>query len=261
MIRKSVLFTIIAVLVLQSSALAQNQRDGVTSTIESIRADMQADRTKIISTSMNFSDQREGEMLSIEDYQGEVPVFQVQNRSFVDVQDLARITNGALRFQKKRIILTLACCDTSRASNENVKASRFSRQFMSAAIEAMASMREWGGMLLITVQNGYPVGNNMAGNTISAYQGRASDSVALAAAAASTDSDARGLELLRNEFDHVQAWADQFTEARRSLSAAKLTMSETALKDDEAAQKILHCGQFLAQMFASGSFQEDVSCH
>ena len=132
---------------------------------------------------------------------------------------------------------------------------------MRAAIEAMASIREWGGMLMITVQNGYPVGNNMAGNTITAYQNRAADSVALAAAAASTESDTRGLGLLRNEFNNAQAWSDRFIEARTSLSAANLTNSEGAFNNDEEAQKIVHCGQFLAQMFAGGTFQDDAACH
>ncbi len=202
--------------------------------------------------------QREREVLSIEGYPGEATVVQLQSRAFVDVQDLARITNGSLRFERGRIILALACCNASRHSGDRFG---FSRPFMSAAIEAMASMREWGGMLLITVQNGYPVGNNMAGNTIAAYQGRAAESVALAAAKASTDSDYRGLELLKNEFNNVQAWSDKFVQARSSMSAANLTISENALNNDPEAQKILRCGQFLAQMFAGGTFQDDVACH
>ena len=139
--------------------------------------------------------------------------------------------------------------------------SGFSPAFMRAAIEAMASVREWGGMMQVIVQNGYPVGKAMAGNTIRAYQGRAADSVALASAAASTDDDHRGLELLRNEFNNVQAWAESFIDARNSLSAVNLTTSEHPLKDDYEAQKIMSCGQFLAQMFAGGTFQDDAACH
>jgi hypothetical protein len=45
------------------------------------------------------------------------------------------------------------------------------------------------------------------------------------------------------------------------MSAANLTVSEGALNNDEDAQKILRCGQFLAQMFASGTFQDDAVCH
>ena len=101
----------------------------------------------------------------------------------------------------------------------------------------------------------------MAGNTIRAYEGRAADSVALAAAAASTESDYRGLELLRNELNNVRAWAETFVNARNDMRAVDLTTSEHPLKDDDEAQKMMHCGQFLAQMFAGGTFQDDAACH
>ena len=180
---------------------------------------------------------------------------------FVDVQDLARITKGSLSFEKDQIILTLAPSDATEPARDSATKSGFSPEFMRAAIEAMASIREWGGMLQVIVQNGYPVGKAMAGNTIRAYQGRAADSVALASTAASTDDDHRGLELLRNEFNNMQAWADSFVDARNSLSAAEMSTSEDPFKDDQDAQKIIHCGQFLAQMFASGAFQDDAACH
>jgi hypothetical protein len=179
---------------------------------------------------------------------------------FVDAQALAQITNGSLSFEKNRIILTLPSPDDS-SSSADAHRSGFSRPFMKAAIEAMASIREWGGTLQAIVLNGYPVGNTTAGNTIMAFQGRAADSVALVSAAASKDSDYRGLELLQNEFNNVQAWADGYAKARSALDAAELSMSEDQLNHDSEAQKIIHCGQFLAQMFASGSFQDDPACH
>jgi hypothetical protein len=94
-----------------------------------------------------------------------------------------------------------------------------------------------------------------------AFEGRAADSVALASAAASTDSDYRGIELLKNEFNNVQVWADGYAKARSSLNAADLSMSENQLNNDSDAQKIIRCGQFLAQMFAGGTFQDDAACH
>src|SRR5579864_419636 len=201
------------------------------------------------------------EMLSVEGYQGQATVIRNHGRMFVDVQDLARITKSSLSFEEDRIILTLAPSDASEPARDTATKSGFSPAFMRAAIEAMASIREWGGMLQVSVQNGYPIGKAMAGNTIRAYQGRAADSVALASAAASTEDDHRGLELLRNEFNNLQAWAESFVEARNSLSAAEMSTSEDPLKDDQDAQKIIHCGQFLAQMFAGGNFQDDAACH
>ncbi len=213
----------------------------------------------MVATAMAQS-QGEREVLSVQGYQGQASVIRYQGRVFVDVQALAQITNGSLSFEKNKIILTLPGPDDS-SSSDDAHTSGFSRPFMKAAVEAMASIREWGGMLMVTVENGYPVGNTMAGNTIVGYQDRAADNVALASAAVSTASDSRGLELLQNEFNNVQVWSNKFVEARESMSAANLTVSEGALNHDEEAQKILRCGQFLAQMFAGGTFQDDAVCH
>jgi hypothetical protein len=213
----------------------------------------------MVATAMAQS-QHERETLSVEGYQGQADVIRYQGHVFVDAQALAQITNGSLSFEKNRIILTLPGPDGS-SSSDDAHTAGFSRPFVKAAIEAMASIREWGGILQVIVQNGYPVEKTTAGNTIAAYQSRAADSVALASTAASTDSDYRGLELLRNEFNNVQAWSDAFVKARSSMSAVNLTMSESPLKEDQEAQKLVACGQFLAQMFAGGTFQDDAACH
>ena len=49
----------------------------------------------------------QSETLSIEGYTGQANVIQYQGRALVDVLDLARITNGSLRFEKGGITLTL----------------------------------------------------------------------------------------------------------------------------------------------------------
>jgi len=205
--------------------------------------------------------QRHNETLSIQGYMGQANVVRSQGRVLVDVQDLARITQGSLSFEKGQIILTLTPSDALESARDTRGRAGFSPAFVRAAIEAMASIREWGGMLQVVVENGYPVGKAMAGNTIRAYQNRAGDSVALASAAASTDDDRLGLELLRNEFNSVQAWAERFLNARNDMRAVNLTTSEHPLKDDDEAQKMVHCGQFLAQMFAGGTFEDDAACH
>lgn len=197
--------------------------------------------------------------LSIQGCPGEANVIQLKDRVLVDVRDLVQATNGSAKLEGDQIILSLPCSGTTEPADDG-KRDRFSRPFMRAAIEAMASVREWGGTLLVAVQNGYPVGNTMAGNAIVAYEGRAADSVALASAAASTDADRRGLELLQNELDHAHSWADEVIKARNAMSAANLSMNPSALANDEEYQKLVHCGQFLAHMFAGGSFQDDGSC-
>ena len=202
---------------------------------------------------------REEETLSIQGFAGEANVVRLRGRVFVDLEDLARITNSALSFESGRMLLTLPNNHASDAGD--TEQSGFSRPFTRAAIEAMASIRQWGGMLQAIVENGFPLGKGSAGNTITAYQGRAADSVSMAAAAASTDADYHGLELLRNEFNNAQAWSDSYVRARNSMSAADMTMSEHPVDNDQEAQKIISCGQYLAQMFAGGTFQDDAACH
>ncbi len=203
--------------------------------------------------------QRQREALSVQGCSGQANVVRFQGRDLVDVQELARITNGSLSFNAGNLVLTLPGCEGSERADAD-KAG-FSRPFMKAAIEAMGSIREWGGILQATVQDRYPVGTPMTGNTIIAYQERAADSVALATAAASSESDYHGLELLRNEFNNLKAWTDRFFQARKSMTAQYMTLSDTPLQDDDQAQKIMRCGQFLAQMFPGGTFQDDSACH
>jgi hypothetical protein len=203
----------------------------------------------------------QSERLSIQGCPRQASIVRLQGHVLVDVQELARITNGSLSFDNGRIVLTLAPCDTSQTTLDEESKAGFSHAFMRAAIEAMASIREWGGVLQVIVQNGYPVQKTNAGNTIGVYQGRAADNVALASTAVSTDADYRGLELLKNEFNNVEAWSDTFVEARNSMSAVNLTMSDDPLNKDDQARKVVDCGQFLARMFAAGTFQDDVACH
>ncbi|HVO60111.1 MAG TPA: hypothetical protein VMT53_04210 [Terriglobales bacterium] len=204
---------------------------------------------------------REEEELSIRGFAGEANVVRLQGRVFVDLEDLARITNSSVSFERGRMILALAHGDAAVAAAGDTSQSGFSRAFTRAAIEAMASIRAWGGLLQAIVENGFPLGKSSSGNTITVYQDRAAASVSLAAAAASTDSDYKGLELLRNEFNSAQAWSDSYVQARTSMSAADMTMSEHPVDNDQEAQKIITCGQFLAQMFASGTFQDNAACH
>jgi hypothetical protein len=205
--------------------------------------------------------QPQGESLSVQGYSGQATVIRSQGRVFVDVQDLAGITNGSLSFARGGMVLTLPACDTSERGDKAADNPGFSRPFMKAAIEAMGSIREWGGILQATVQDRYPVGTPMTGNTIIAYQERAAESVALATAAASTDSDYRGLELLKNEFNNLKGWTDRFFQTRKSLTAQYMTLTDTPFQDDDQAQAIIACGQFLAQMFPTGSFQDNPACH
>ncbi len=196
------------------------------------------------------------ETLQVNGYSGEAAIVQINGRSYVDLQALARITGSSVVSQGHRVVLTLPSTQALGEDSINQPASSgFSRPFMAAGIEALASMREWGSTLVVAIRNGFPLGN-----TINPYRARAAEKVQLAASAASTVDDGKGLELLRREFNNVQDRSNKLVTARNSMSAANLIMSEGALQQDPTFQSIVSCGQHLGQMFGSGSFQDTAAC-
>ena len=116
---------------------------------------------------------------------GEMAVLQVNSRSYVDVEALARFIGGSVAFKGSEITLTLPSSSPS-TSAETDGASRpaspaFSREFMKAGIEEMSVIREWRSALVNAVQNGYPVTDVF----VAGYQGQASTSLRLASVAIS----------------------------------------------------------------------------
>jgi hypothetical protein len=204
--------------------------------------------------------QEQSRTLVINGQAGEATVVQLNGRTYVEMETLARIANGSLGFQGNQIVLTLPASGSSLAAAPGPIAandSAFSREFLRAAIEEMALMREWASALANALQNGYPVTESW----ISAFRERAAQGLRLASVAASTDADRNAQQLLSNEFEAVRKWSNHLVEARKSLSAANYAMSASALGDDPLSQKIIACGHFLAPMLAGGNFQDDSSCH
>ena len=204
--------------------------------------------------------QQQSRTLVINGQRGEASVVQINARTYVDLETLVRIANGSVGFQANQIVLTLptpvdapAAVPAQNAASD----SAFSREFMRAAIEDMALMREWASTLANAIQNGYPVTDSW----VAAFRQRAAQGLSLASVAASTNGDRSGLQLLTNGFEAVRKWSNKLVKARESMDAANYAMSADALQDDPLSQKIVSCGRFLGPMLASGSFQDDPSCH
>jgi hypothetical protein len=208
---------------------------------------------------------QKAETLVIEGQMGQAAVIRVDGRAYVDVETLAHIANWSVSFKANRIVLNLqpnagdtpAATDTPNAAPPTQDDSSLSRDFMRSGMEAIAQMREWASPLANAIQNGYPVTESW----VAGYREQAAHALSLASVAAATDSDRRALQLLTNEFEAVRQWSNKLVEARKSMNTAQYTMSASALRDDPLSQKIVSCGRFLAPMLASGSFQDDSSCH
>jgi len=198
--------------------------------------------------------------LVVNDHSGKVALFQMDDKTYIDLKRLVQIADGSIDYQGNQIVVTvpgpIAHAPTA-TEPEGSNSSGLTRDFRKAAIEGISLMREWASNLANAIQNGYPVSENW----VSGYRARAQNGIAIAAAARSSDADRNAYELLNHEFEAVQEWSNKLLDARKSMNAAKYAMSASALQNDPLSQKIVTCGRFLGQVLASGTFQDDPSCH
>ena len=192
----------------------------------------------------------------------QVPVVQVNGRSYVDLEALASAVNGSLSFSGSQIAFSVPIGSASSASvasaprpvssTPQAPNPGFSKGFLNAGIEEAATLREWHTALASAVQNGYPVTAGM----LAPYRAQATTNLRLAATAASTDSDHSAYQLLNNEFQNMAKLSDKYIAAR----AAMTYVSPDALQNDSLNQKFVACGHSLGAMAASGQFADDGTC-
>jgi hypothetical protein len=199
--------------------------------------------------------------LVVNDQSGKAAVLKMGDKTYVDLKRLVQIVHGSVAFEGDRIVVEFSCAapmtQETGAQPEPPTSPRLTQDFMKAGIEEISLLREWASTLANAMQNGYPVSDNW----IASYRGQAQTGLGTASATASNEPDRSAFQLLNKEFDLVQEWSNKLMEARKSMDAAKYALSPTALKDDPHSQKIVSCAHFLGQMLASGTFQDDASCH
>jgi hypothetical protein len=186
-----------------------------------------------------------------------VPVIQVNGRTYVDLEALTRAANGSLSFSGNQIGLTLPG-SAANGGTTSVPAPApaanpgFSQAFLKAGIEQMATIREWHTALAAAIQNGTPV----AANWLAPYRNQAAINLRLASVAIQTDSDRRAYRLLSNEFQNMSKLADKYITARNNLTY----VPPDALQNDDLNQRIVGCGHSLGAIAGSGQFVDDGSC-
>jgi hypothetical protein len=211
----------------------------------------------------------------------------IDGRSYVDIETLAQVTNGVFTVERHRILLTIPASDSGAtagaapadaapvtapaptapadaAPSDAAPASAppaqppqgLSRSFASAAIAALAEMREMRGAIRAMITYGLAFSDTWAQDD----QGRVMTAIRQAEVAATTEDDLHALQLLENEADKLASWADSVFAARQALNGAK-TVDPNALQNDPALEKIRSCAQFLNGMLVSGAFADSPSCH
>jgi hypothetical protein len=178
-------------------------------------------------------------------------------RSYVDIEALTRLANGSLSFKGNQIVLTLpapvASAPASNLETGQSGAPGFSKDFLKAAIEEMAGIREWRSALINAIRQGYPVTEDWMGTC----RAQAQQNLRLVSLAVSTESDRSALQLLTSEFNNMNKLSDRFVEANKS----RTYVSPNALDNDPLDQKILNCAHSLAAMASNNQFVDDGSCH
>jgi hypothetical protein len=196
---------------------------------------------------------------------GQAAVVQINGRSFVDLESLARLLNGSLSFAGSRIALTLPSSVASAPATAPPAMQPvtqpvtqptnhgFSKDFVRAGIEEMSAIREWRSVIANAIQNSYPIGQS----SFAGYSAEAAKGLRLASLAASTESDRNAFQLLSNELDNMQMLSDKVL----AKSKAMEYMPPDYLNNNSLNQKILNCAHSLASMASTGQFVDDGSCH
>src|ERR1019366_691972 len=191
--------------------------------------------------------------LAIAGQSDQAALLRINGKSYVDIESLARITHGSIRFQGSQTVLTLpASAGTPAAAALPSPPPDLSPGFLNAEIEALTQIREWRAALVNAIQNNYPV----AGNWVDPLHRSADAKLQLAVAAATTGPDQKAVELLKNEFTNMQQMSDQFL----AMHAKAANIAPDSLDKDPLNQKILDCSHALASMAATKQFQDEVSC-
>jgi hypothetical protein len=190
---------------------------------------------------------------TITGHAGEAQILQVNGKSYVEIETLARLTQGTLSFKANRTVLTLPPSDaTEQASTPPAKAG-FSRAFTEAGIEDMGVIREWRIAIVNAVQNNAPVSEDW----VSTQHRLAEKNLALASAAASTDDDRSAYPLLSAEFNNMQTLSDLYIATRKQAAfISPDTFHSSPLED-----QILSCARNFVSMTESHEFQDQASCH
>src|SRR5580693_4312817 len=183
---------------------------------------------------------------------GKTTVVQVNGRSYVDVEALAQIANGTVAFKDNQITLTVPSSASGSGTTGQTSPPGFSKEFLSAAIESIAEIREWRVGIATAIENSISVTDSW----VSAFQRQANDSLRQASVAAVTATDRAALQLLTNEYNNMRTWSDQLIAARKTLQYT----SPDDMNSDPLFQQVLTCSHSLASMVASGQFQDDPSC-
>jgi hypothetical protein len=155
----------------------------------------------IVSAAAVAQDANQNRTLVINGQPTQVPVIQVNGRSYVGLEALASVVNGSVSFSGSQIALSMPLASTMSApaaagvnsapAPTPASPPGFSKGFLNAGIEEAATLREWHTALASSIQNGYPV----TADVLAPYRAQATTNLRLVSTAVSTDSDRNAYQM------------------------------------------------------------------
>ncbi len=190
---------------------------------------------------------------TIAGYAGEAQLLQLNGKSYVEIETLARLTQGTLSFKANQTILTLHPADSEVQAPVPHGKAGFSRTFVQAGIEEMSVIREWRIAIVNAVQNNIPASED----SVSTQQRRAGKNLSLASAAASTDDDRSAYPLLAAEFNNMQKLSELYLAIRKQATF----ISPDTFHNSPLEEQILSCARDFVSMTENHEFQDQPACH
>jgi hypothetical protein len=183
---------------------------------------------------------------------GEAQLVQIDGKSYVELETLARLTQGTLSFKANRTTLTLPPADAEAPAAPRAKAG-FSTAFIQAGIEEMSLIREWRIAIVNAVLTNTPVSEDW----VAAHHRLAEKNLSLASAAGSTDDDRSAFPLITAEYNNMQKLSDSYIALRKQASF----ISPDTFHNSPLEEQILTCARGFVTMTESHEFQDQAACH
>jgi hypothetical protein len=190
---------------------------------------------------------------AVSGHAGSAQLIQLNGKSYIEVETLARLTQGTLSFKNNRTILTLPSSETTEQASTPRGKAGFSRAFIQGSIEEISFIREWRIAIVGAVQSNIPLTAEWA----SAEHRQAEKNLALASAAISTDDDRSAYTLLTAELNNMQKLSDLYL----ALSTQSMAMSPDKFDNAALEEQIQKCAQGFVSMTESHEFQDLPACH
>jgi hypothetical protein len=191
--------------------------------------------------------------LTVKGFPGSAPVIQVNGKSYVEVESLARITNSSISFQSNQITFAFASLGANPGANGTDQAARLTKDVLKAGIEELTAIEEWRTAIVSAIQGSAAMTQDWADG----YRRNAESKLALASVPVATDPDRSVIQLLRGEFDKMQKLSDKYLALRNNQTY----VSPDSVDSDPLNQQVQSCARGLRGLTAGGEFQDVAVCH